>query len=239
MELPLFAPFSFHELLLRRGTDNLDVRLNSRMKRSWRVKINGLSGKRTLTVPSLFEDAPDAIKEALVEWALLAPQRKHKKNAAFLQRKKQLEHIIWEYVASSGKKTERVVDIASYSFQTAGRLYDLREVFDCMNVRYFDGKLTSHVRWNKSSRRSYQTSFSDPSGQRHNLISIARAYNRPDVPRFAIEAIMYHEMLHIAIPPFKRNLHNVIHGSEFKRAERSFPHFKEWRHWEKTGMKTI
>jgi hypothetical protein len=238
MELPLFAPPAFNEVLSRQRIDNIDVCFNERLKRSWRVRINAFSGRRTLTIPSHFEDAPEQIKEAFIEWAMLTPTLKQRGNAASRQRKRRLEHMIWEYAESSGKKTHSARRVSPNSFQSTGRLYDLREVFDSVNARYFSGKLTSYVRWNKSRLRSYQTAFVDTEGQRHNLISIARVYNGPDVPRFAVEAIMYHEMLHIAIPPYKRDYHNIIHGPEFRRAEQSFPHFKDWRKWEKKRLGT-
>jgi hypothetical protein len=113
----------------------------------------------------------------------------------------------------------------------------LREVFSSLNATYFNGTLTSFIRWGKSRGRSYQTTFTDEQGKRQNLISIAQLYNRPDVPRFAMESIVYHEMLHIAIPPFKRNFKNIIHGRDFKRAEQSFPYFTQWRQWEKDRLK--
>jgi predicted SprT family Zn-dependent metalloprotease len=59
------------------------------------------------------------------------------------------------------------------------------------------------------------------------------------VPRHAIEGIVFHEMLHIAIPPYKRSGKNVIHGPEFRKAERGFPHFNAWRKWEKEHLKSI
>ena len=63
------------------------------------------------------------------------------------------------------------------------------------------------------------------------MITIAGIYNDPTVPRFAIESIMFHEMLHIAIPPFQKNGRNVIHGSAFRQAEKTFPHYHTWRQW--------
>jgi hypothetical protein len=237
MELSLFAPPAFDELLSRGRINNLDVRFNDRLKKSWKVKINAFSGRRTLFIPSHFEDAPEAVKAAFIEWAMLALPRKRRKNAAS-RRKRQLEHAIGEYVESSGKKIERVLKISPGAFQSAGRVYDLQEVFAGLNAKYFGVRLESFIRWNKSRWRSYQTTFMGHDGKRHNLISIARSYNHPEVPRFAIEGIVYHEMLHIAVPPFKRNCQNVIHGIEFKRAERAFPYFKEWRIWEKQRLRS-
>jgi hypothetical protein len=59
------------------------------------------------------------------------------------------------------------------------------------------------------------------------------------VPRFAIEGILFHEMLHIAYPPVIRDGRNVIHGPKFKQNERSFPQHKDWVEWEKTSCNRI
>jgi hypothetical protein len=79
----------------------------------------------------------------------------------------------------------------------------------------------------------------DPAGNRVNLITIAGVYDLPTVPRFAIEAILHHEMLHIAIPPVRGTGRSVIHGSAFKTAEKKFEHYLKWRAWEKTDLPLI
>jgi hypothetical protein len=201
------------------------------------MRIHSFSGRRTLSVPSYFERAPEKIKEAVIEWALLFPKKKHRKRSDFSRQKRILEHDVLEYIATSGNARKKVRNVALNSFQSKGRVYDLQEIFNSLNTSYFNGKLASYIRWNKNRTRSYQTMFTDTQGRRQNLISIAQLYNRPDAPRFAVESIVFHEMLHIAIPPYKRNFQNVIHGKEFKRAERSFPYFRQWRQWEKERLK--
>jgi hypothetical protein len=237
MELPIFPFRSFEEILGFKGIRDVAVVLSPRLKNSWRVKFHSFSKKRTLIVPSYFEQAPDNIKEAVIQWAELFPKRKHARRPDFQRQKKSLEHAVLEFIVSSGQAGKRARKIVPGSFPTGGMVFDLQEVFDFVNSTYFSGTVASYIRWNKNRGRSYQTSFIDTQGNKHNLISIAQMYNRPDVPRFAIESIVYHEMLHIAIPPYKRNFKNVIHGREFKRAEQSFPYFKQWRKWEKEHVR--
>jgi hypothetical protein len=237
LELPLFSPPSFSDVLFKKGIVDLVVVPNIRLKKGWRVKINSRSRQQTLLVPCFFEKAPEKIKTALIEWTQLATAQKRRGRSRFSLRKKELECLVWEYLAANGKPIENVRNIAPADLRFKGCRYDLQEVFSSLNAAFFEGKLTSYIRWNRSNWRSYQTHFLDMQGKRHNLISIARLYDRVDVPRFAIEAIVYHEMLHIAIPPYKRRFQNVIHGREFRRAEQSFPHFKQWRQWERDSVK--
>jgi hypothetical protein len=237
MEMSFIVPRSFEDLLVLKEIRDLNVALNPRLKSSWRMRIHSFSGRRVVSVPAYFENAPEQVKEAIIEWALLFPIRKCRKHSLPYQRKKMLEHTVLEFIKASGKAHRTIRTIAANGSQSKGRLFDLLEIFQSLNAAYFDGKLASFIRWGKSRGRSYQTTFTDAQGSRRNLISIAQLYNKPDVPRFAVEAIVFHEMLHIAVPPFKRNFKNVIHGREFKRAERRFPHFKEWRQWEKQRLK--
>ncbi|NLE01045.1 MAG: hypothetical protein GX640_14350, partial [Fibrobacter sp.] len=72
-----------------------------------------------------------------------------------------------------------------------------------------------------------------------HLITIAGVYNHPDVPLFAIEAVMYHEMLHIAVPPFKKNGRFVIHGPEFKARERQYASYEKWHEWERSSLRKL
>ena len=237
MEMPLYEQRSFEDLLAQKGIFNLAVSFNPRMKNGWRMKIHSLSGRRDLYVPAYFENAPEKVKEAIIEWALLCPLKKRGKQPVLRERKKMLERVVMEFITASGKAHGAFRRIPTGGFRSKGRLYDLREIFQSLNASYFGGKLSSHIRWGKSRGRSYQTTFTDGHGQRQNLISIALLYNAPDVPRFAVEGIVFHEMLHIAVPPYKRDFKNIIHGREFKRAERSFPHFMQWRQWERQRLK--
>ncbi len=239
MELSLFSSRSFEEILASKGIRGVAVVANPRLKNGWRLKFHSFSGKRTLSVPSYFENAPEKIKEAVIAWTQLFPQTKYRRRSDFLKQKKILEHPVLEFIASSGLTRKKTGKITPGTFDSKGRIYDLQEVFESLNASYFKGGLSSFIRWNKHRGRSYQTTFTDAQGKRHNLISIAQMYNHADVPRFAVESIVFHEMLHIAIPPYKRNYKNVIHGKEFKQAERSFPYFKQWRQWEKEHAKRI
>jgi hypothetical protein len=208
------------------------------MKQGWRATFNAGNGQRHLELPAYFRDAPRDIKLALIEWALLAQERRRRRGSAAARKKKALERMIWEFVTASlpdamlRKKTH--IDPAIFRGKTRGLVYDLQEVFDELNRQYFGETVRSYLRWGSpSALTSYQTNRRARDGSRFNLITIAGAYNGADVPRYAIDGVVYHEMLHIVYPPYKKNGRNVIHGPEFKRAERHFAHYHQWRQWER------
>jgi hypothetical protein len=243
LSLPLFVPPTFDELLQQLGTSgSVEVSVNPRLRRGWQVRVRTFSGKRKLTIPRHLENAPREIKEALIQWALLPcrPRRAQKKTVR--ERRSILEKTIWGYVEALPDAPVRKsrFNASAFAGKTQGVRYDLREVFDAVNAACFNARLTAWVRWGtRTSKTSYHTAKTDRNGNRVNCITIAGAYNHKDIPRFAIEGIMHHEMLHIAVPPYKKNGRMVIHGKEFKSAERKFRHYKEWREWERASLGLI
>jgi|WetSurMetagenome_2_1015567.scaffolds.fasta_scaffold00572_7 hypothetical protein len=226
LELGLFDAPSFEEILTQRRVTGLTVTATRRLRRGWYAKTERRTGLLSLHVPAYLENAPAEVKGALIDWALLASRRR---NAA----RKKLERAVYAYIEAQGLETRNRSFVDPSSFTTRGQIYDLKEVFDFVNTTYFKGEVSSRVRWGNHLLRSYQSNRTGPDGLGYNLITIASMYDRPGVPRFAIEAIMHHEMLHIACPPKAGGARTQIHGPEFKRRERLFPRYREWVTWEK------
>jgi predicted metal-dependent hydrolase len=61
----------------------------------------------------------------------------------------------------------------------------------------------------------------------HNTIVVSRVFDRPSSPRYAIEYLLYHEMLHLKHPVRMRNLRRCVHSREFKAEEAQFPQLAE------------
>ncbi len=57
----------------------------------------------------------------------------------------------------------------------------------------------------------------------HNTIVVSRVFDRPSSPRYAIEYLLYHEMLHLKHPVKMRGLRRCVHSREFKADEALFP----------------
>ena len=56
---------------------------------------------------------------------------------------------------------------------------------------------------------------------------VSRVFDRPSSPRYAIEYLLFHEMLHLKHPVRMRGLRRCVHSREFKADERQFPQLKE------------
>lgn len=238
LSLPLLIDPSFSELINSERISGLEVKTSSRLKRSWHLKVNRYTGQRFLTVPSYLDCAPVEIKIALINWAQLPI---HSKKTELIQQKRFLEKQIQSFILSLDPSFySNRLDISKLGQNTKGNRYDLKDIFDQINNSYFDNTIVASVRWGAQySLTSYQTTKTAPTGERINLITIAGVYNHPDVPVFAIEAVMYHEMLHISVPPYKKNGRNVIHSPEFKNKERMFAFYDQWREWEKKCIRDL
>ncbi|MBC7927568.1 MAG: M48 family metallopeptidase [Bryobacteraceae bacterium] len=63
----------------------------------------------------------------------------------------------------------------------------------------------------------------------HHAIVLSSLMDGPEVPRLAVEYVMFHEMLHLRYPVEHRGARRCVHTPEFKAAERTFPQMKEAR----------
>ncbi|HVT93104.1 MAG TPA: SprT-like domain-containing protein [Bryobacteraceae bacterium] len=104
-----------------------------------------------------------------------------------------------------------------------GKQYDLEAIFEDLNFRFFHGLMARpSIGWSVRASR-HTLGHYDPS---HNAIVLSRILDRSDVPKLAVEYVMYHEMLHLRFPVEHRGARRCVHTEEFKNAERQFP---EWR----------
>jgi len=57
----------------------------------------------------------------------------------------------------------------------------------------------------------------------HNAIVVSRIFDQPAVPRYAVEYIVYHEMLHLRHPVELNGSRRCVHTAEFRAEEKLFP----------------
>ncbi|MGZ4821164.1 MAG: M48 family peptidase [Terriglobales bacterium] len=112
-----------------------------------------------------------------------------------------------------------------------GRVYDLESIFDELNSRFFFGLLARpQMTWSRDHARSALGHY-DPA---HNAIVVSRVFDRPQVPRYAVEYIVYHEMLHLKHPVRLRGSRRCVHPPQFQVEEKLFPQLEEAKRFLKT-----
>lgn len=112
--------------------------------------------------------------------------------------------------------------------RTQGRVYDLEKLFHDLNDRYFEGAMhMPRLGWSHGT--SLRT-FGRYDGSR-DAIGIDVRLDDASVPEFVVEFVLYHEMVHKAIPPERRNGRMHVHTPQFRREERRHPRHAEAQLW--------
>ncbi len=173
-------------------------------------------------ISDLLEGAPDNVIEAIAH-ILLAKVYRQPIEAAHASRFRR-------YVASKDirAKTHLVRQIRGRKRiqSPRGMVYDLERIFDELNVRFFHGLLARpQMTWSQiRSRRSL--GHYDPA---HNTIVVSRIFDHVRAPRYGLEYIVYHEMLHLKHPVKLRGSRRCVHGPEFQAEEKLFPELEKAR----------
>ena len=107
-----------------------------------------------------------------------------------------------------------------------GRYYDLDAIFEELNFRFFHGLMARpRMSWSQTKTRRILGHY-DPA---HNAIVVSRIFDHPRVPLYAVEYIVYHEMLHLRHPVKLRGSRRCVHPVEFQAEEKLFPQLQEAR----------
>ena len=125
------------------------------------------------------------------------------------------------------------------ALRSEGIAYDLREIVDDLNLRYFGSRLSVGVTWGRSSggaahhcRRRRTSSLQLGSySYEDRLIRLHGVLDQPGVPRYVIEAVIFHELLHADMPPVVKNGRRCFHTPEFRRRERQYRHLDKAERW--------
>lgn len=101
-----------------------------------------------------------------------------------------------------------------------GKVYDLDSIFEDLNLRFFGGmQARPRMSWSRARARNLLGHY-DPA---HNAIVVSRIFDQPAVPRYAVEYIVYHEMLHLRHPVKLNGSRRCVHSAEFRAEEQLFP----------------
>ena len=111
---------------------------------------------------------------------------------------------------------------------TKGTFYDLDEIFAEVNDRYFQNAIPKpSLTW--SATKTYR--ILGHHDATHDHVAISRSLDSRIVPRFIVEYVLFHEMLHIAHPIKHINGRRHSHTPAFKRDEKMFARYHEAEEW--------
>jgi hypothetical protein len=123
--------------------------------------------------------------------------------------------------------------------RTRGRKHDLHSIFGRLNDTYFQGMVDASVTWGRRT-----PARSAEAGQRasiklgtycadRKLIRIHPTLDRSWVPRYFVEYVVFHEMLHHMMPMPVRAGRRELHPPSFRESEQRFRHFTRAIEWER------
>jgi predicted metal-dependent hydrolase len=191
----------------------------------------GRPGDRTqlaVRIHRCFVGAPPEILEAV---------------AAFLESKKgsdrsrqALQTIRQHFSEQAGERKPR---LRRLSLDPVGVTVDLRDVAADLCQRYFEGRLAVAITWGRGAgasqpcRRRTRTSSLQLGSYSYEdrLIRLHPVLDQPEVPRYVLEAVVYHELLHADLPPVLLNGRRYFHTPEFRRRERLYRHLDKANRW--------
>ena len=117
-----------------------------------------------------------------------------------------------------------------------GEVYDLDEIFENLNFWYFGGRLPKPIlTW--STKKTYRILAHHDAT--HETIVVSRSLDARDVPRWVVEYIVYHEMLHIKHPTVHHNGRRYNHTPAFRSDERKFPHYQAAEEWIERSIRKL
>jgi len=187
---------------------------------SLNTRIRLRDGQILASLSDLLEGAPESVIRAIAH-ILLAKLYKKPIDAAHNMRYKRFSSS-----AAVTRQTELIRGARGSKrfFGPEGRFFNLDEVFDSLNVRFFGGMLgRPELTWSEGVAKRSLGHYDAA----HNTIVVSRVFDRPSSPRYAIEYLLYHEMLHLKHPVKMRGLRRCVHSREFKADEKIFPQLKE------------
>ena len=170
----------------------------------------------------ILRDAPLPVIEAAA--AILLAQMYRRRLPVELRdlyRQFALAHSTRRHIARvRRKRARRIVD------NPRGAAHDLEPMFAALNLEYFEGNLRRpRLGWSSRPWRSQYGCF-DPS---LDQIVMNNRLDRAEIPSFAVEMILYHEMLHVKHPLRAAACGLQAHSAEFRAEEKRFKHYDQAR----------
>ncbi len=206
-------------------TDNRYTMLSVRRDTECQAARN--SPQYRVRLHHMFADASPSVTQALAQYIGKDDKAASKVLGDFIDAN---QHRVR---AESARKTSEPI--------TLGACHDLQDIFDCLNERYFNGTIDASITWGqrcgKAQRRNSIKMGSYSIEDRS--IRIHRSLDRAYVPRFFVEWIVYHEMLHQVHEAPIVNGRRQFHSKAFLEDEAAFEHYALARLWERDHLEQL
>ena len=199
---------------------------------SFQVEFRAFAGLRSaihlrhnharVRISDVLTEAPPLVLEALAEILLAQLFRRQPSREA------RECYLAYVFKPSVRRRIDRVRRRRGYKrlLPPQGRYFNLEKIFEDLNRRFFQGKLPRpRLGWTAQRSRTILGHYDSA----HRTISISRWLDSPSVPRYLVEYLVFHEMLHMRYPVARRGHRRIVHPPEFLAAEKKFPMYDQAR----------
>lgn len=230
-EIDLNATFDrvFRRLRVRADTPDFEASFQAFTGLRSTIRIKS-SNAIEVRLSDLLEDARPLVLEALAEILITRLYRRR------TSREARECYQAWAHSAEVVRRIEEVRRERGRKLlrPPRGRRFDLKEIFADLNRRFFSEEVQDlRIGWSPNRSRTMLGHYDSS----HNTITITRWLDAPRVPRYVLEYLVFHEMLHARIPVEHRSHRRVVHSAEFVAAERAFPDYARATRWLRMGKR--
>jgi hypothetical protein len=216
------------ESLARHLSDELGlpVRLSVTDNRTTMISFRRAPCALRLRLHHMFLDAPGPVVRAVADYA----GRGHRRAGRVLD----------DFIRREQPRIRQERDLTDERFSPVGRFFHLEEIRDRLNERFFQGGVRTAIGWGRTPgrrrRKSIRLGVYD---HQTREIRIHPALDHPEVPRFFVDFIVFHEMLHQLFPSSNGPGRRVHHPRAFRDRERAFPLFEAAIAWERENLRAL
>lgn len=204
--------------LLRPGAAAPELRIEFFAFANINNTIRLREGRLLVRLSDLLEGAPESVVRAIAHILLAKMYRKPVDRAHSTRYRR----YIGSHEVVNKAHLVRQIRGRKQLRSPRGRFYDLDTIFEDLNRRFFHGLMgRPRMSWSSTRTRRILGHY-DPA---HNAIVISRIFDHPAIPPYALEYIVYHEMLHLKHPVRMRGSRRCVHSARFQAEEKLFP---EW-----------
>jgi hypothetical protein len=184
-----------------------------------------------LRLHHMFLAAPDAALQALAAFVKRGDSESSQQLDRFIESKRA---FIRKLSPAQLRRRLRI--------EPVGRFHDLGDIFTSLNARYFANRVSATITFGPAprSRRIRKSIKMGSYSADSKVIRIHPALDQERVPRYFVEWIVFHEMLHDVHPTRRlENGRRCVHPPEFLAHERRFHDFKRAQAWENDNLEVL
>jgi hypothetical protein len=177
-------------------------------------------------VHMMFLDAPATVQESLVRY--------------IVRGNREASQVVGRFIDANGHRIRATRPVLT-PLVTKGQHHDLLGLFHDVNSKYFGGTVDALVSWGRAApaRKQRATIKLGSYSAVERLIRIHPNLDRPWVPRYFVQFIIYHEMLHHVLPASRGAGRTLLHPPQFREREQQFRHYERAMQWEKAHIGRI